>query len=131
MAGLIIVDGINYDVRIRTGDLARGASILDGENAGRLKSGGMVLDTIGTFYNYTLTFLRSGNNVTAYDALYEVLTDPTNREHTIIVPYGQGTITYKAYVATIRDQLMKVRTGVQYWNNMEVSFTAMAPQRTL
>lgn len=131
MAELITVDGLTYDVRIRAGDVARTASILDGENAGRLKSGGMVLDTIGTFYNYALTFLRSGNNVTEYDALYEVLTDPTNRQHTIIVPYGQGTITYKAYVATIKDQLMKVRSGVQYWDNMVVSFTAMQPQRTL
>lgn len=130
MAAIITVDGVEYDVRVRTGEVEREASILDGENAGRLKSGGMELDTIGTFYNYAITFLRSGANVAAYDALYEVLTDPIIRQHTIIVPYGQGTLAYQAYVGTVKDRLMKSKNGVNTWNNMAVNFTAMRPQRT-
>ncbi len=130
MAGIITVDGTAYDVRVRVGDLTRDASILDGSNAGRLKSGAMKLDTIGTYYNYSLTFVRSGENVEAYDALYEVLTDPVVREHSIIVPYGQGTLEFKAYVAGVKDRLQKMRGGVNYWNEMAVDIVAMKPQRT-
>lgn len=130
MAGLITVDGINYDVRVRVGDLSRNASILDGSNAGRLKAGAMQLDTIGTFYNYSLVCVRSGDNVEAYDALYEVLTDPVNREHLIEVPYGQGTIEFEAYVANVKDSLKKKRGGRSYWNDMTVDITAMKPYRT-
>ncbi len=131
---ILTVDGIAYNhLRVHIGEPKRTASILDGKNAGRLKSGAMDLDTIGTFYNYSMTLVRergSTEAVTEYDALYEVLTDPINREHLITVPYGQGTMTYKAYVSTITDGLEARRAGINYWNNMQVNFIAMRPQRS-
>jgi hypothetical protein len=130
---IIYVDGVGYALRVRQDDLKRTASILDGSSAGRMKSGAMDLDTIGTFYNYSLTIVRDGTSaeaVAAYDALYEVLTDPDNREHEITIPYGQGTITYDAYVATIDDSLHRRRGGANYWNDMKVNFIAMRPYRT-
>ncbi len=129
MSELVSVDGIYYDIKIRSGDIARTASILDGKNAGRLKSGDMELDTIGTYYNYDVTFLRSGDNVEAYDALYEVLTDPVNRVHDVSMPYAQSSINFKAYVATVADKLIKQKLSKSYWSGMEVSFIGMKPYR--
>ena len=58
MAGLFTVDGVSYKVRVPAGGLTRSFQVLDGKNAGRLLSGTMERDIIGTFYNYQLQIER-------------------------------------------------------------------------
>jgi hypothetical protein len=132
MSDIITVDGIGYDVRIPSGGVERRARIKDGKNKGDLKSGAIVLDTVGTYYDYTITVVRAGDNVAAYDALYEVLTDPFERMHNVTVPYGRGTITFDAYVPEqgIKDTLIKKKAGVSYWSGFSVELTAIRPFRT-
>lgn len=60
MAGLFTVDGVSYKVRVPAGGLTRSFQVLDGKNAGRLLSGTMERDIIGTFYNYQLQIEREG-----------------------------------------------------------------------
>lgn len=127
---VIIVDGVSYDVRVPQDGIERDAVLSDGSNAGTAASGAVIHDTIGTYYNYTYTFIRTGDNVAAYDALYEVLTDPAVRDHTVTVPYGQSTITIQAYVTSISDALLRMKGGVNYWHGMKVSFSAAEPYRT-
>ena len=49
--------------------------------------------------------------------------------HTITMPYGQGTMTFEAYVANVTDNLLHRRESFSKWNNMKVNFIAMEPQR--
>ncbi len=85
-------------------------------------------DVIGTYYNYTLSLDTRGLAVDEYDALYEVLSAPVDY-HTIQMPYGQGAITFQAYVSNVDDRLLDKSTGKALWGQMTVTFTALAPQR--
>ena len=129
MAYAFKMDGISYDVIVPVGGFKRKGDMLDGANVGRATSGAMIFDTIGMYYNYSLTINRSGNNVPAYDALYEALTNPSMRAHTVEMLYGQGTITFTAYVSGITDELDKVENGVQYWDSMTLDIIAVKPYR--
>lgn len=128
MTTMFKVDGVAYPVVVEPGGLKRKAAVLDGENAGRAKSGKMIRDVIGTYYNYTLNLDTRGLDVDTYDALYEVLSAPVDY-HTIEMPYGQGFITFQAYVANVEDTLLDKSTGKTFWGGMSVTFTALAPKR--
>jgi len=130
MAAIFSIDGIEYDVKIPVGGFQRKGEILDGDAAGRSKSGNMIFDTIGTYYNYYIKVKRSGNNLADYDALYQVVTSPSVRAHTIVIPYAQGTITFDAYVSGVTDELKKVKDENKYWDNMTIDIIATAPYRT-
>lgn len=121
------LDGRAYDVSVTA--LQRKAAILDGENAGRAKSGRMLRDIIGTYYNYSMEIDTGSLKVSDYDALYEALTAPVD-SHRLTVPYGQGTMTFDAYVSNVDDAL-KLATGrVNLWGDLKLNFVAMAPKRT-
>ncbi len=122
------VDGRSYRVLVPEGGLKRSGQILDGENAGRVKSGAMKRDVIGTYYNYSLTLETNRLNVAEYDALYEVLSSPED-SHTVTVPYGQGTVTFEAYVSGVEDELKRMGDGFNRWGGLTVTFTAMSPKR--
>lgn len=132
MNTLFTVDGIAYDVIVpENGEngLKRKGSVLDGEKAGRLLSGSMERDIIGTYYNYTLQIETNRLNPAAYDALFEVLTAPVDY-HMVSFPYGQDTLAFKAYVANVEDTLKIIQDGVRYWGGVNVNFVAMDPART-
>ena len=121
------IDGHSYNVAV-TG-IKRKAAVLDGKNAGRVLSGRMVRDIIGTYYNYDVSFGTSLLSPTDYDALYELLTAPVDY-HTIIIPYGQESLTYQAYVANASDTLRRMTENYNHWGDLTITFTAMEPQRT-
>ncbi|WNX84359.1 hypothetical protein RWV98_17560 [Agathobaculum sp. NTUH-O15-33] len=123
---VLIVDGKTYNIDVTS--LKRSASVLDGTNAGRVLSGLMVRDIIGTYYNYDLTFGRSSLSPADYDALYETLTAPVDY-HTITVPYGQETKTFRAYVSNASDVLRRMTDKVNLWGELTIKFTAMEPDR--
>lgn len=125
MGDVFAVDGKIYHVNVES--LQRKASILDGENAGRVLSGRMERDIIGTYYNYTLALGTRDMNTADYDALYEVLTAPVNC-HTIRVPYGQGTKTFEAYIASADDDLLLL-SELNLWAGLKINFVAMEPDR--
>lgn len=129
MTSLFSVDGQTYNVIVPTGGLKRSGQILDGQNAGRLQSGRMERDIIGTYYNYSLTIDTRGLSNAAYDSLYQVLTAPVDY-HVITMPYGQGTITFDAYVSGVEDQMLSNNGSRTFWGEMTVDFIAMGPQRT-
>lgn len=128
MVPVFTVDGVAYNVRIPRGGIKRSGKVLDGENAERTKSGRMVRDIIGTYYNYSIQLVTADIDPVAYDALYEVLTAPVD-SHVITVPYGQGTITFDAYVANVDDVLLNRGKTRNLWGEMTFNFVAMAPRR--
>lgn len=123
------IDNVSYNVRIPDGGLKRSSSVLDGENAGRTKSGRMIRDIIGTYFNYTLQIETKGLDVAQYDALYEALTAPVDY-HTITVPYGQGSLTFQAYISNSEDVLVTMENNRNTWGGLSISFIAIAPART-
>jgi len=123
------VDGVAYP-GIHVVSLKRSFSVLDGENTGRVMTGAMVRDIIGTFYNYSMELDSEYINRDQYDSLYEVISAPVE-SHEIVVPYGQGTLTFEAYVSNGEDtlDLMDEYLGYNRWNNLTINFIAMAPER--
>lgn len=93
---LFTVDGVGYKVKVPSGGLKRSFDVLDGTNAGRMLSGRMTRDIIGTFYNYQLEINRDLASLEEYDRLFQVLSAPA-ASHTLRFPYGQSTLTFEAY----------------------------------
>ena len=119
------VDGRAFDVVVSS--LQRKASILDGKNAGRTLSGRMERDIIGTYYNYTLGIDPKLLTHDEYDTLYEILTAPVD-SHGLVLPYGQGTISFDAYISNADDTLKRLgRTNL--WSDLSVNFVAVEPKR--
>ncbi len=123
------VDGVEYPGVFVKSPIHRSFNVLDGENAGRTMDGRMQRDIIGTYYTYRLEFDASLSDPEEYDALFEALSAPVD-SHIISVPYGQGSLTFEAYVANGEDDLSRIyRDESKKWDNLTVNFVAMEPQR--
>ena len=123
----ITVDGVTYP-HIHVTDIGRNFSVLDGDGAGRVKTGGMVRAVIGTFYNYSFTIDADGATPEEYDSFYEVISSPED-SHSIVVPYAQRTLTFNAYITNGSDKLLDMGQANR-WGNLTINIIAMAPQRT-
>jgi len=122
------IDGVSYPGVLVT-SLKRSFEILDGENAGRVKTGRMKRDIIGTYYNYSMEMDTSEASLTEYDALYEVLSAPVD-SHILVVPYAQGALTFEAYVTNGEDELVSMESRRNKWEGLSINFIAMEPERT-
>lgn len=125
----ISIDGVDYDL-VHIVSLKRSFSVLDGPNTGRVQTGEMRRDIIGTYYNYTLKIEpdQSNASIVQYDSLYEIISSPAE-SHTIKVPYGQGWKQFKAYVTSGADNLMLKTDDHSKWDGLEINFIAMSPER--
>lgn len=121
------VDGVGYP-GVNVLSLERTFAVMDGDNAGRTMDGAMQRDIVGTYYNYNMELTSDYSDLSEYDALYEVLPAPVD-SHTVVVPYGQGTLAFEAYVANGNDELLHKRDTFNKWQNLSVNFVAMKPQR--
>ncbi len=127
MNAAFAIDGVEYPT-ILVDSIKRKFSVLDGENAGRVKTGEMQRDIIGTYYNYTIDLDTSEASITEYDSLYEVLSVPQDK-HSIRVPYGQTDLTFDAYVTSGDDELFSMESSRNRWGGLSINFIAMAPKR--
>lgn len=121
------VDGVAYP-GVNVLHLKRNFAVLDGPNAGRVMDGSTNRDIIGTYYNYSMEVASDYSDLEEYDRLYEVISAPVN-SHEIVVPYGQATLTFRAYVANGDDELIHDRSAFNKWNNLSFNFVAMSPKR--
>lgn len=122
------VDGKAYKVRVDS--LKRSGVVTDGDNAGRLSvSLEMSREILGTFYNYTLELNTDDLTYSEYDELFETLTDPDMESHLVKLPYGQGYLTFQAYVSQVDDELKLLGEKFTWWGGMSFQFIAMKPQR--
>lgn len=126
MKSVFTVDGISYNVIVTS--LKRSFQVLDTDKAGRAKSGSMIRDIIGTYYNYSIEIEPHSGAYSEYDRLYEVLSSPDKDFHTVTFPYGQDTLTFKAYVTDGEDELL-VRDNGNRWSGLTLKFVAKKPQR--
>lgn len=125
----ISIDGTQYD-KIHIVSLKRSFAVLDGLTTGRVQTGEMRRDIIGTYYNYSLKLVSDQSNasISQYDSLYEIISAPAE-SHVIRVPYGQGWKQYKAYVTSGTDELKLKTEDYSKWDGLEVNFIAMSPER--
>ena len=108
------------------GGIERKFNILDGNNAGRLQAKGkMYRDIIGTFFTYVIKIDTNRLNPQEYDELYETISDPNVDSHTLVVPYGQSTLTFEAYITSGSDKLSRRVNGVNYWEGLSLEFVSM------
>ena len=123
----IMLDGVTYP-NIHFVSIQRSFQVLDGENAGRIMTGDMERDIIGTYYNYAVEVDADDASPEEYDRFYQVISAPVD-SHTIIVPYAQGTLTFKAYATNGKDDLQYMMDAQNRWGNLSFNFIAMSPQR--
>ena len=123
----LTMDGITYST-LHVTKLTRNFAVLDTELSGRNTAGQMSRDIIGTYYNYTMEIDADAASREDYDAFYWEISDPVD-SHTLIVPFGQGTLTFQAYVTNGQDELTLMEPAANRWGNLQINFIAMAPQR--
>ena len=127
--GIFSIDGKEYNVTVPAGGIQRSFSVLDTDKSGRSQSGDMIRDIIGTYYNYSIEINTKMLNYDEYDQLYEIISSPTEY-HILTVPYGQTTLTFKAYVKSGSDSFdVKGKDGKIRWKGLKLNFIAMSPQR--
>ena len=84
----------------------------------------------GTYYDYILAFDTSaGLSRADYDTLYSILTAPVEF-HTLVVPYGQSTLSFAAGITGAEDNVILMDDGT-VWGNLSITFRAKSPQRVV
>lgn len=129
---MFILDGIEYDVDvgIRIDELERSFEKLSTDKSGRVMSGKMYINLIGTFYNYKMTVRRGLNcSLEEYEKFFEHLSAPVPF-NVLTVPYGQTTMTFEAYITKGSQKLIRATKNEHYWGPVTLSFIAREPQRT-
>lgn len=125
----VIMDGITYRVRIKADPpIEESFEILEGENSLTLLSGEESPDILGTCYDHTLSVEPDPQYPGDYDSFFQAISAPV-ASHTITMPHGQGTITYRARVTGGSHVSRYVMAGVRRWSGLQVQFKALAPQR--
>ena len=123
---VVTIDGTSFDVGVEY--IKRQARIEDGPNAGNSKRGDWIRDVYGTFYDYILAFdTSSGLSKEDYDTMYGILTAPVEF-HTLVVPYGQSTLSFQAGITGAEDNVILMDNGT-VWGNLSITFRAKSPQR--
>ncbi len=128
MNSVLSLDGKAYP-NLHVVSLKRSFSVLDGDNAGRVMTGAMTRDIIGTYYNYSMEIDPVSSDLSEYDEFYEAISAPVD-SHVLTVPYAQGTATFDAYVANGEDELASKYGSRNEWQNLTINFIAMKPKRT-
>ena len=109
----------------------RNFNVLDGENAGRVMTGRMVRDIIGTYLGNQLTVFRRGDNYQGLDEFWDYLVQHSVDDSVLLeAADGQTTISYEAYYTSARQPLEKAEGGINYWGEIEVNFIPMEAQLT-
>ena len=123
---VVTIDGASFDVGVEY--IKRQARIEDGPNAGNSKRGDWIRDVYGTYYDYILAFDSSAGMTRAdYETLYSILTAPVEF-HTLVVPYGQSTLSFTAGITGAEDNVILMDDGT-VWGNLSITFRAKSPQR--
>lgn len=128
------INGVSYEVNVAISDYEETFNVLDGENAGRgTKSGRMIRDIIGTYIGHKITFFNKGGakGNAEFDALWDALLALSVEDSVQLEAVdGQKQIKYEAYYTTGSRKIKRVVDGVNYWDELSVSFVPMEAQIT-
>lgn len=125
----IKLNGVEFDADVAISKYNRNFNVLDGDNVGRVMSGRMIRDIIGTYIGHKVTVLRRGNNYEGLDTFWDYLvTHSVDGSVLLEAADGQTSISYEAYYTSASQDLEKVEGGVNYWGEVEVNFVPMEAQ---
>ena len=125
----IKLNGISFDADVAISKYNRNFNVLDGENAGRVMTGRMGRDIIGTYLGHKLTVFRRGDNYKGLDDFWDYLYKHSVDDFVMLeAADGQTTIAYEAYYTSASQDLEKGDGGVNYWGEIEVNFVPMDAQ---
>lgn len=122
------INGIDFDVTVAISEIEESFNVLDGENVGRVLSGRMVRDIIGTYIGHKVTFF-SAKSQSSFDALWDYLIAHSCDDSVMVtLADGQKTISYEAYYTSGTRKLYKRENNKNYWDQIQVSFVPMDAQ---
>lgn len=122
------INGIEFDATVAISEFEESFNVLDGENAGRVLSGRMVRDVIGTYIGHKVTFF-SAKSQEGFDELWDYLIAHSTDDSVFVeLADGQSTISYEAYYTSGNRKLFKREKGVNHWDQIQVSFVPMDAQ---
>ena len=122
----LIIDGTTYNIPLVS--IKRTADFLE-KYAERTEDGDIKIETIGVYKNYTIN-IGLIDDVGTYDALFEHITDCTNRFHHVILPDAGKQFDFYGYFSSISDEVEKVlATGAQY-KSLTWKMTSKKPFKT-
>lgn len=125
----IVIGGKKYECIVA--GLTENFDILNGSNAGRTIAEGapMVLDPLGTFYYYNITFMNKEGYEKEYDELFDFVSIPRRDGVPVKLVHGQKTQEFEAYISTGERALKRItRDGRVYWDAMTIKITPMKAQ---
>lgn len=126
---MVSIDNVEYKANWMD-DFKRKFEIINGDNSGRLQGNkDMYLEYVGTFFNFEGTLIQNRDCTAAeWDELLMVLANPIN-DHTVTVPFNQGTMTWQFYISSGEQGLKLVTdTGNRWARTIKVTLTAMYAQ---
>lgn len=127
----IKLNGVEFDTEIAISAYNRNFNVLDGDNAGRVLSGRMIRDIIGTYIGNKITVFRRGDNYKGLDDFWDYLVAHSVDDSVMLeAADGQKTISYEAYYTSASQDIEKVDGGVNYWGEIEVNFIPIDAQVT-
>lgn len=122
------INGTSFDVTVSISDYEENFNVLDGENAGRVMTGRMVRDIIGTYIGHKVTFFNNGNTA-SFDGLWDFLIQHSVDDSvTLEAADGQTSISYEAYYTSGTRRLKRASGGVNLWDELEINFIPMDAQ---
>ena len=125
----IKLNGKVFDADVAISKYNRYFNVLDGENAGRVMTGRMVRDVIGSYLGHKITVFRRGGNYAGLDEFWEYLFQHSVDDSVMLeAADGQTTISYEAYYTSASQDIEKAEDGVNYWGEIEVNFIPMDAQ---
>lgn len=125
----IKINGITFDADVAISKYNRYFNVLDGENAGRVMTGRMVRDVLGSYLGHKITVFRRGDNYKGLDDFWDYLFAHSVDDSVMLeAADGQTTIAYEAYYTSASQDIEMVENGVNYWGEIEVNFIPMDAQ---
>lgn len=122
----LIIDGTTFDIPMVS--IKRTFDFLE-KYANRSEDGDIKIETIGGYQNYTVS-IGTIDDADAYNSLWTLITDCTNRFHTVIVPDTKSTFTFYGYFSSIADEIEKVYDNGVLYKSLTWKMTEKKPTKT-
>lgn len=122
------INGQSFDVTVAISDIEETFNVLDGSNSGRVMSGRMIRDVIGTYIGHKITFFNGKSNAD-FDALWDYLIAHSVDDYVNLeAADGQTSLSYQAYYTSGTRSLRSAADGTNVWDEIEINFVPMDAQ---